>query len=63
MSHSTTCLYDQILIITLQYEWTAKIKRNLKEASNIEERSQNKQDEKSNLIKGREPPKGSTSKI
>ena len=63
MSHSTTCLYDQILIITLQYEWTAKIKRNLKEASNIEERSQNKQDEKSNLIKCREPSKGSTSKI
>ena len=63
MSHSTTCLYDQILIITLQYEWTAKIKRNLKEASNIEEHSQNKQDEKSNLIKGREPSKGSTSKI
>ena len=63
MSHSTTCLYDQILIITLQYEWTAKIKRNLKEASNIEERSQNKQDEKSNLIKGIEPSKGSTSKI
>lgn len=63
MSHSTKCFYDQILIITLHYKWTAKIKRNLKEASNIEDHSQNKQDQKSNLIKCREPFKGSTPKI